>query len=322
MSSKPALERTDLPYPDRREGKVRDVYRLPVETPGEAPRILIVASDRLSAFDVVLPTLIPGKGRILTGIATNWFRWIEDRGLCSTHVLSTDTDDLPGLTDSQREPLEGRITIGRACRVVPIECVVRGYLAGSGWLEYKSGGEICGVGLPEGLTRGAKLPQPIFTPATKAEIGEHDENIDFERACSIAGKHTMERLREISIAIFKAASEEALKHGIVLADTKFEFGHPLDEQGEPIEDELILIDEALTPDSSRYWPADLCGTPGVEPPALDKQFVRDYLLGLVESGAWDKTAPGPSLPAEVVTETIKRYEQARDTLFGAAGESA
>ena len=316
MTSTAALERTDLPYFGRREGKVRDVYDLPPEDPSGPPRILIVATDRLSAFDVVLPTLIPGKGRILTGIAARWFRWIEERGLCKSHVLSTDADDLPGLTKDQRESLESRITIGRACRVVPIECVVRGYLAGSGWSEYRETGVLCGVPLPEGLARGDPLPEPIFTPATKAEIGEHDENIDFDRACAIAGRPMMERLRETSLAIFKAAAVVALNRGIVLADTKFEFGLPLGADGEPISDEPILIDEALTPDSSRYWPADQCGKPGVEPPSLDKQFVRDYLLGLVEAGEWDKTAPGPELPERIVAETIKRYEQARDALLG------
>ncbi|MCB9838739.1 MAG: phosphoribosylaminoimidazolesuccinocarboxamide synthase [Phycisphaeraceae bacterium] len=316
MSIPPALARTDLPYPGRREGKVRDIYTLPPASEGGDPRMLIVASDRLSAFDVVLPTLIPGKGKVLTAIATRWFAWIEERGLCRTHVLSTDADDLPGLIDEQRDPLRGRITIGRACKVVPIECVVRGYLAGSGWAEYRESGAICGVKLPAGLTRGAKLPEPIFTPATKAEIGEHDENIDFDRACEIAGRPLMERLREISLTIFNEASKAALKHGIVLADTKFEFGLPIGADGKPSGDEPILIDEALTPDSSRYWPADRCGVEGVEPPALDKQFVRDHLLRLVEAGQWDKTAPGPELPQHVVTETIKRYEQARDALFG------
>jgi len=316
MSTNHALERTDLPYPDRREGKVRDVYRLPIESGGEEPRILIVATDRLSAFDVVLPTLIPGKGRVLTSIATNWFRWIEEQGLCATHVRSTEADDLPGLSPEQREPLRGRVTIGRACRVVPIECVVRGYLAGSGWGEYRESGAVCGVKLPDGLTRGAKLPEPIFTPATKAEIGEHDENVDFDRACEIAGRETMEFLRDTSLAIFEAASVYALDHGIVLADTKFEFGAPLGPDGEPTGEGPILIDEALTPDSSRYWPAELVGRSGAEPPALDKQFVRDYLLGLIEAGKWDKTTPGPELPERVVEETVKRYEQARDTLFG------
>ncbi len=319
MTTTAAVQRTDLPYSNRREGKVRDVYTLPATEEGGSPRILIVATDRLSAFDVVLPTLIPGKGRMLTGIATRWFQWIEEQGLCKTHVLSTDADDLPGLTDEQREPLRGRVTIGQACRVVPIECVVRGYLAGSGWAEYKQSRTVCGVPLPEGLTRGAKLPEPIFTPATKAEIGEHDENIDFDRACEIAGRPMMEKLRDISLNVFKAASEVALTRGIVLADTKFEFGLPIGPDGEPIGDEPIMIDEALTPDSSRYWPQEECGNPGVEPAALDKQFVRDYLLELVEAGKWDKTAPGPELPERVVTETIKRYEQAREALFGSNG---
>lgn len=315
MPTSTPVKRTDLPYPDRREGKVRDVYSLPRSEPDGLPRILIVATDRLSAFDVVLPTLIPGKGRILTEIATRWFGWIHEQGLCPTHVLSTDADDLPGLTDRQRHELAGRITIGRACRVVPIECVVRGYLAGSGWAQYRDHGAVCGVSLPAGLTRGARLPEPIFTPATKADIGEHDENIDFDRACDIAGRPMMERLRETSLAIFNAASEVALGRGIVLADTKFEFGLPLGADGEPIGDEPILIDEALTPDSSRYWPADECGEPGVEPVALDKQFVRDYLLELVDSGRWDKASPGPALPERIVVETVKRYELARDMLI-------
>ena len=316
MPSTAALERTDLPYPGRREGKVRDVYSIPQADSGALPRILIVATDRISAFDVVLPTPIPGKGRILTTIATQWFAWIEERGLCQSHVLSTDAGDLPGLADWQRKSLEGRITIGRACRVVPIECVVRGYLAGSGWAEYRETGAISGVSLPAGLARGDRLPEPIFTPATKAAVGEHDENIDFDRACEIAGRPMMERLRGMSLAIFNAASELALGRGVVLADTKFEFGVPLGPDGEPTDGEPILIDEALTPDSSRYWPADACGKPGVEPPSLDKQLVRDYLLGLIEAGRWDKAAPGPELPGSVVTETIRRYERAREALFG------
>ena len=308
--SGPAAFETDLALPGRRRGKVRDVYTLPGE--GDTPeRVLMVATDRLSAFDVVLPTPIPGKGRVLTAIAAFWLRWVEQRGICRTHLVSTDAADVPasafGGTTTRRD-LGGRVTIGRACRVIPVECVVRGYLEGSGWKDYQRTGAVCGVPLPAGLRQCDKLPEPIFTPATKADEG-HDENIAFERACEIAGRATMERLREVSAAIYRAASAHALDRGIIIADTKFEFGVPIDEPDAG----PILIDEALTPDSSRFWPADAY-EPGRAQASFDKQFVREHLERLVAAGAWDKTAPGPELPASVVEGTLTRYRAACERL--------
>ncbi len=302
-----AVFETNLPLPNRRQGKVRDVYELP----GKEPRLVIVATDRVSAFDVVLPTPIPGKGRLLTDISAFWLRWIEEQGIVQTHLLSTDYADIPGLSEDEQASVAGRLMIGRACQVVPIECVVRGYLVGSGWIEYQATGSVCGIALPDGLVEAAKLPEPIFTPATKAEQGEHDENISFERAAEVAGEKVMARLRDISIELYKRGADYALDRGVIIADTKFEFGVPVDEPGST----PILIDEALTPDSSRFWPAESY-TPGASPPSFDKQFVRDYLLGLVGKGEWDKTDPGPELPADIVTSTLSRYEQARTRLFG------
>jgi len=302
-----AVVRTDLPLANRREGKVRDVYFL------ENDRIAIVATDRISAFDIVLPTPIPGKGRLLTDISARWMRWIEDEGLCRTFLESTDPADLPGITPEERRTIEGRVTIGRRCDVVPVECVARGYLAGSGWVEYRERSSVCGVDLSGGLLQGEKLPAPIFTPATKAERGAHDENIPFERACELAGRAVMERLRDLTLAIYEAAASYASERGLLLADTKFEFGVPQGERPDP--DRLILVDEALTPDSSRYWPAE-DWRPGREQLSFDKQFVREHLLALVAKGAWDKTAPGPELPEAVVEATLARYEEARRRLFG------
>lgn len=288
---------------------MRDVYR--VASPGGPDRVVMVATDRLSAFDVVMPTPIPGKGRVLTAIAAFWLRWIEGRGICRTHLVSTDAADVPAEAfggRTRREDLEGRVTIGRACRVIPVECVVRGYLEGSGWKDYQRSGSVCGVSLPGGLRQCDRLPEPIFTPATKAEEG-HDENIGFEAACGIAGRAMMERLREMSIAIYVAASAYALERGIIIADTKFEFGVPIDDAGGDESAGPILIDEALTPDSSRFWPADGY-EPGRAQASYDKQFVREHLERLVAAGAWDKTAPGPELPASVVEGTIARYREA------------
>ncbi len=297
---------TDLTLPDARRGKVRDVYGVP------GGRVLMVATDRISAFDVVLPEPIAGKGRLLTAISAFWLRWIEARGICRTHLLSTDPADVPGEAfggGTTRADLAGRIMIGRACRVIPVECVVRGYLEGSGWKDYQRTGSICGIELPRGLRQCEKLPEPIFTPATKAEIGAHDENIGFEVAAAIAGRRTMERLRDLSIAIYGAASAHAAERGIIIADTKFEFGVPLDDpDGEP-----ILIDEALTPDSSRFWPADSY-EPGRAQASYDKQFVREHLEGLVARGAWDKSAPGPVLPGDVIAGTLARYREAASRL--------
>jgi len=309
-----AMERTNLPLEDRREGKVRDVYGLPPAQSGGPPRILLVATDRLSAFDVVLPTPIPGKGRLLTEISTRWFGFIEEGGLAETFLVSTDAAEIPGISDAERAALRGRVVIGTRCEVVPVECVARGYLAGSGWVEYQQSGTVCGVSLPPGLRQGDRLPEPIFTPATKAEQGAHDENISFEQACEIAGEATMRRLRDLTMSIYNAASARAAKRGVIIADTKFEFGRPVDRAGDP-EAPLLLIDEALTPDSSRFWPAE-AWKPGEEQPSFDKQYVREHLLRLVEAGRWNKQAPGPELPEDVVRNTLRRYEEARSRLFG------
>ncbi|MBK7405462.1 MAG: phosphoribosylaminoimidazolesuccinocarboxamide synthase [Phycisphaerales bacterium] len=316
------LLRTSLRLPGGRSGKVRDTYVLPAETgraksdPRSLDRLLMVASDRISAFDVVMPTPITGKGRLLTQIAAFWLRWIETQGICRTHLLSTDASEVPatafGPGTTTREQLEGRTTIGRRCRVIPIECVVRGYLEGSGLKDYRKTGEVCGVKLPAGLRQCDRLPEPIFTPATKAEEG-HDENISFERAAAEVGETLMSWLREKSLAIYSAAAAYALQRGIIIADTKFEFGLPLGADGEPEGGEPILIDEVLTPDSSRFWPASSY-EPGRAQPSFDKQYLREYLETLAQSGAWDKTPPGPELPPEVVAGTMTRYTEAANRL--------
>ncbi len=298
-----AVLSTDLPLEGRRQGKVRDIYQC--QTPSGEPALLIVATDRVSAFDVVMSNGIPGKGVVLTQISTFWFDMIAkhfgDR--LQHHLISTDPADVKGLSSQQVEQLKGRVMIGRRAKVVPIECVVRGYLAGSGWKEYQQSQSVCGVALPPGLTQCEKLPEPIFTPSTKEDEG-HDEIISFEKACKLVGEPLMTKLSALSIAIYNMAHEYARQHGIILADTKFEFGLPIDGDGK-----LILIDEALTPDSSRFWPADQY-TPGRDQPSFDKQYVRNYLQDLVDDGRWDKMPPGPELPQEVVSDTLKKYLQA------------
>ena len=321
----PAVFETSLNLPNKRAGKVRDTYVFEPEPDlnGHQPpaQLLIIASDRISAFDVVMPTAIPGKGKILTEIATFWLRWIEDQGLSSTHLISTDVNQLPDeafTPQTTREMLEGRTTIGRLCKVIPVECVVRGYLEGSGLKDYRQTGSVCGVALPEGLKQCDRLPEPIFTPATKAEEG-HDENIGFDEACAhveeFGGRTLMEKLRERSLNIYVAASAYAKDHGIILADTKFEFGLPIDNDGRIISNDPILIDEALTPDSSRFWPADEY-EPGRAQKSFDKQYVREFLESLVQAGKWNKTPPGPALPDNVVLGTLEKYAQARDLLVG------
>ena len=278
----------DLPV---RRGKVRDIYDL-------GDRLLLVSSDRISAFDWVLPTGIPDKGRVLTQLSAFWF----DRLGESHHMLSVDVDemDLPEGTD--REELAGRSMLVRKTQVVPIECVVRGYLSGSGWKEYQQHGTVCGLKLPAGLRESDRLPEPIFTPATKEETG-HDINISFERMCELAGRPLAEELRRRSIGVYSRGAEHALAAGIIIADTKFEWGQ--------VGGELILIDEVLTPDSSRFWPA-ASYAPGGSPPSFDKQFVRDWLL----AEAWDKNSPPPPLPDEVVQKTRAKYIEAYETLTG------
>jgi phosphoribosylaminoimidazole-succinocarboxamide synthase len=314
-----AVFRTDLALPARRQGKVRDVYRTAADP---ASPLLIVATDRLSAFDVVMPTPVPGKGRLLTQMSLGWFAFLRGLGLVGDHVLGTDLSGIPGLSGQDRAMLAGRSMVCRAARVVPIECVARGYLAGSGWNEYRAGGTVCGIALPPGLRQCDRLPEPIFTPAIKAEEG-HDENVSFERASELVGAPLMARLRGLTLAIYAAAADYARARGVILADTKFEFGFALGADGTPT-DELILVDEVLTPDSSRYWPADTY-EPGRDQQSYDKQFVRNHLLALVAQGAWNKEPPGPELPADIVQATLRRYEEALERLalpgFVAAGAS-
>jgi phosphoribosylaminoimidazole-succinocarboxamide synthase len=255
---------------------------------------MLVASDRISAFDVVLPTEIPDKGRVLTGLSRHWFATTGD--IVRNHLISTETDDAA---------LRGRIMICRPTTVIPIEAVVRGYLAGSGWKEYRASGRVCGVGLPAGLVESDRLPEPIFTPATKAEAGEHDENIDFETMASTVGREAAERVRDLATALYRRAAAATERVGILLADTKFEFGID-DPSGE-----IILIDEALTPDSSRFWDAATY-QPGRAQASFDKQFVRDWL----ETQPWDKAAPGPALPDDVVAGTRARYVEAYERITG------
>ena len=302
---------TDLPLPNKRQGKVRDVYDCTLKDGREA--LLLVATDRLSAFDVVMPNGPAGKGKLLTQMSAWWFKQIKEKlgYKLQTHVLSTDPADIAGLSDEQVEQLAGYVMIGRKTKVVPIECVVRGYLAGSGWKEYQQNQRVCGVELPAGLTQCSKLPEPIFTPATKAAQGDHDENISFKRACELVGTLQMEVLRDHSLAIYEMAHDYAAERGIILADTKFEFGVPLDAKDET----PILIDEVLTPDSSRYWSAAHYEA-GRDQDSYDKQYVRNYLERLVARGEWDKQSPGPVLPADVLLNTTKKYEEAFELITG------
>ena len=272
-------------------GKVRDIYDL-------GDKLLIVATDRLSAFDVVMPTPIPDKGRVLTQLSLFWFDLLKD--VVPNHVLNAT--QFPPPFDTYQDELAGRSMVVKKTQPLPIECVVRGYVSGSGWKDYRSSGKICGIALPAGLVESDKLPEPIFTPATKAAAG-HDENISFEQAAALIGSELAEKVRAISLEIYSRASAYAAPRGILLADTKFEFGL--------LNDELIWIDEALTPDSSRFWPAAQY-RPGGPQPSFDKQFVRDYL----ESIRWPKTPPGPELPPEVVAATRDKYREAYRILAG------
>ena len=304
---------THLPFEGRRQGKVRDIYQIPPDPNNDqSGMVLIIASDRISAFDVVMPTAVSGKGQELTRISTQWFDFIRDLDIIEDHLISTKPEDVPNLDASLYEQCEGRMMLGRACQVIPVEFVVRGYLAGSGWKEYQNNGTVCGISLPEGLQLSSKLPEPIFTPATKAVKG-HDENIDFNTACEIAGKEVMERLRNVSLEIYTKAAAYAAERGIILADTKFEFGYALDSAGNPTS-EILLIDEVLTPDSSRFWPADEYQV-GREQDSFDKQYVRNWLETIVQAGDWDKTPPGPTLPKEIIDGTVARYREAASRLF-------
>ncbi len=302
-----ALMDTDLPLSNKRSGKVRDLYDIVL--PDGSDGILIIATDRVSAFDVVLANGIPGKGIVLTQISRFWFEHFGDR--IRHHLVSTDVADIPLLSDQQRSLLRNRVMLCRRTNVVPIECIARGYLAGSGWKDYARTGSVCGIQLPPGLENGSRLPKPLFTPSTKAESG-HDENISFEMGAQLVGEPLMTWLRDATLDLYAQAHAFALERGIILADTKFEFGHLPDEPESP----PILIDEIFTPDSSRFWPARNW-RPGQEQESFDKQFVRNYLETLVASDLWNKTPPGPELPGDVVEATLERYLMAYESLTGA-----
>jgi len=274
-------------------GKVRDVY-------GLDGQLLIVATDRISAFDYILPTGIPDKGRVLTQLSVFWFDFLRD--LTPTHFLTADADEFPSQFAAYREQLDGRSMLVKRAQMVEIECVARGYLSGSGWKEYQKQGTVCGIPLPPGLRESDKLPEPIFTPATKAQSG-HDENIPFEQAVSLVGSRLANQLRDLTLKIYTTAADYALSKGIIIADTKFEFGLA--------DGELILGDEVLTPDSSRFWPAETY-QPGGPQYSYDKQYVRDYL----ESIRWNKQPPAPPLPREVAARTAEKYREAYRVLTG------
>lgn len=290
-----AVWNTQIPgLPEPRRGKVRDVYDL-------GDRLLIVATDRLSAYDHVLRPPIPGKGRILTQLANFWFE--RTRDLIDNHLLATEVADFPAELAAHAALLEGRAVVARKAEVVAFECVARGYLAGSAFREYRESGRVCGLALPPGLERASRLPEPIFTPATKAATG-HDENVSFEHLAGAVGAATAARLRQLTLDLYRLAARHAEERGLLLADTKFEFGW--------FDGRLILIDEALTPDSSRYWEAS-DWRPGSEPASFDKQFVRNWL----DASGWDHESAPPELPAEVVAGTLARYAEAFRRLTGA-----
>lgn len=293
----PPVMTTALPLGPRHQGKVRDIYDL-----GEA--LLLVATDRMSAFDVVMNEPIPDKGRILTQLSTFWFKLLSD--LTPNHLISLEVADFPPACQPFREILQGRTMLVRKCRPLPVECIVRGYLSGSGWAEYRKTGAIGGLALPTGMVESQKLPEPIFTPSTKAELGTHDENISFAIMADKIGATLSAQVRDLTLAIYRRALEWAEPRGIIIADTKFEFGLTDDADGK-----LLLIDEVLTPDSSRFWPQEDY-KPGGPQKSYDKQYLRDYL----ESLGWNKQPPPPPLPAEVIANTRSRYIQALKTLTG------
>jgi len=277
------------------QGKVRDIYAV------DDQHLLIVTTDRLSAFDVILPDPIPGKGAVLTNMSNFWFARTKD--IVPNHLTDIALADV--ITDAdERATVGDRAIVVKRLKPLPVEAVVRGYLIGSGWKDYQKTGTVCGIELPADMEMAAQIPESIFTPATKADVGDHDENIDFGRMCDMVGTKLAEQVRDLSIKIYLHGAEYARQHGIIIADTKFEFG--LDDDGA-----LYLIDEVLTPDSSRFWPADQY-TAGISPPSFDKQFVRDYL----ETLNWNKQAPGPELPQDVINKTAEKYQQALDQLTG------
>lgn len=274
-----------------KRGKVREVYEL-------EDKLLIISTDRISCFDVILPTPIPGKGQVLTQVSEFWFDFTRD--IIGNHLVGSDVEEFPAALSIFKDQLRGRSMLVKKARPLPVECIVRGYLSGSGWKDYKKTGAVCGIKLPQGLKESDKLPEIIFTPSTKADVG-HDVNVDQAYVENLIGKEDAERIKNASIEIYRKASEYAFTKGIIIADTKFEFGK--------IGDELILIDEVLTPDSSRFWPKDQY-EPGKAQSSFDKQFVRDYL----ETLDWDKTPPGPELPKEIVRKTQEKYTQALSLL--------
>ncbi len=277
-----------------KRGKVRDVYEV-------EDKLLIVATDRMSAFDVVMDDPIPDKGKILTGISVFWFNQLES--VVENHIISTEPIEYPQVCQPYQEQLKGRSMLVKKAKPLPVECIIRGYLSGSGWMEYQSEGKICGIPLPQGLVESEKLPEPIFTPSTKAEQGLHDENISFERAIEILGKETADKIKDLSLRIYEFGRDLASQKGIIIADTKFEFGF----EG----DLLILIDEVLTPDSSRFWPMDTYVAGGPQK-SFDKQFLRDYLSSL----DWPKEPPPPKLPQNIIEKTREKYLEALKRLTG------
>ena len=290
-----ALHQSDIKsLPLLNRGKVRDIYDV------DEDHMLIVTTDRLSAFDVILPDPIPGKGAILTSVSNFWFD--RTRHIIANHLTDKTLEDV--LPDAaERNPVEGRGIVVRKLNPLPVEAIVRGYLIGSGWNDYEKTGAVCGISLPEGLQQAQQLPEAIFTPSTKADVGGHDENISFEKTVNLLGQDLAEQVRDVSIKLYQEAAAYALERGIIIADTKFEFG--TDDNGA-----LVLIDEVLTPDSSRFWPADSYQA-GISPPSFDKQYVRDYL----ETLDWDKTDPGPRLPEDVIRRTGEKYREAMNLLM-------
>jgi phosphoribosylaminoimidazole-succinocarboxamide synthase len=284
---------TGIALPHVASGKVRDIYDAGDD------RLLMVTSDRLSAFDVVMAEPIPDKGRVLTAMSAFWFDHLAD--VVPSHLISTELEDMP--EEAQEPSLAGRVMLCRRADMLPIECIVRGYITGSAWKEYAASGTMHGTPLPDGLREAARLPEPVFTPSIKAETGQHDENVSFDRAVDLVGRELAEQARDVSLALYRRGAEWAAERGIIIADTKFELGI--------VEGELVLADEVLTPDSSRFWPADRW-EPGATPPSFDKQPVRDHL----ETLDWDKTPPPPALPPEVVTATAARYREAYERITG------
>ena len=295
MSTATTVHQTDLPSLKRlHEGKVRDLYEV------DEQHMLIVTTDRLSAFDVILPDPIPGKGQVLSEVSAFWFHHLAD--LVPNHLSDIRPEDVVN-SDDERRQVTGRSVVVKRLKALPVEAIVRGYLIGSGWKDYQRTGAVCGIELPTGLELAAQLPQTLYTPSTKAAVGGHDENIDYAQTEKLLGADIAARVRELAIAIYERAAAYARERGIIIADTKFEFG--LDDKGE-----VLLIDEVLTPDSSRFWPADQW-QPGHNPPSFDKQFVRDYL----ETLDWDKNPPGPKLPENIIRRTAEKYEEARRRLL-------